>query len=172
MWNLPGPGIEPGSPALAGRFLSTRPPGKSDNYLLNKLLCVEGFPSVLVKNLPAMWETWVSFLGWEDTLKEGMAAYSSILAWRIPMDRGAWGTTLSMGSQRARHDWVTKHTRCVLKDIQCTTLEIYVSISKLNLMKPPQRLYLLALVNAFSLDGINVCLVKSMDRVYSSRNTG
>ena len=43
-----------------------------------------------VKNLPAMWETWVQSLGWEDPLEEGMATYSSILAWRIPMDRGAW----------------------------------------------------------------------------------
>ena len=42
----------------------------------------------LVKNLPAMWETWVWSLGWEDPLEEGMATHSSILAWRIPMDRG------------------------------------------------------------------------------------
>ena len=38
----------------------------------------------LVKNLPAMWETWVWSLGWEDPLEKGMAAHSSILAWRIP----------------------------------------------------------------------------------------
>ena len=37
-----------------------------------------------------MWETWVRFLGWEDPLEEGMATHSSILAWRIPVDRGAW----------------------------------------------------------------------------------
>ena len=43
-----------------------------------------------VKNLPAMRETWVRSLGWEDPLEEGMANHSSILAWRIPMDRGAW----------------------------------------------------------------------------------
>ena len=35
-------------------------------------------------------ETWVQPLGWEDPLEEGMAAHSSILAWRIPMDREAW----------------------------------------------------------------------------------
>ena len=46
-----------------------------------------------VQNLPAMWESWVRFLGWEDPLEEGMATYFSILAWRIPMDRGArWAT--------------------------------------------------------------------------------
>jgi len=38
----------------------------------------------LVKNLPAMWETWVQPLGWEDSLEEGMTTHSSILAWRIP----------------------------------------------------------------------------------------
>ena len=38
----------------------------------------------LVKNLPAMQETWVQSLGWEDTLEKGMATHSSILAWRIP----------------------------------------------------------------------------------------
>ena len=43
----------------------------------------------MVKNLPGMQETWVQSLGWEDPLKEGMAIHSSILAWRIPMDRGA-----------------------------------------------------------------------------------
>ena len=36
------------------------------------------------KNLPAMWETWVQFLGWEDPLEKGMTIHSSILAWRIP----------------------------------------------------------------------------------------
>ena len=43
-----------------------------------------------VKNPPAMQETPVQFLGWEDPLEEGMATHSSILAWTIPMDRGAW----------------------------------------------------------------------------------
>ena len=44
----------------------------------------------MVKNLPAEQETWVRSLGWKDPLEEGMATHSSILAWRIPMDRGAW----------------------------------------------------------------------------------
>ena len=47
-----------------------------------------------VKNPPAMWESWVRFLGWEDPLEEGMATHSAISAWRIPMDRGAWQTTV------------------------------------------------------------------------------
>ena len=52
----------------------------------------------LVKNLPAIRETWVRSLGWEDPLEKGKATYSSILAWRMP-----W-TIQSMGLQRAGHD--------------------------------------------------------------------
>ena len=52
----------------------------------------------LVKNPPAMCETWVQSLGWEDPLGKGEAIHSSILAWRIP------GTIQSMGSQRVRHN--------------------------------------------------------------------
>ena len=52
----------------------------------------------MVKNPPAMWETWVWSLGWEDSLEKGKATHSSILAWRIP-----W-TVCSMGMQRVRHD--------------------------------------------------------------------
>ena len=43
-----------------------------------------------VKNLPAVQETRVRSLGWEESLEKGMATHFSILAWRIPMDRGAW----------------------------------------------------------------------------------
>ena len=56
-----------------------------------------------VKNPPAMWDTWVQSLDWEDPLEEGMETHSSILAWRIPMDREAWWAS-SMGSQRVRHN--------------------------------------------------------------------
>jgi len=41
-----------------------------------------------------MQETWVQSLGWEDPLEKGMATHSSILAWRIPTGRGAWGATV------------------------------------------------------------------------------
>ena len=43
-----------------------------------------------VKNPPAVWETWVGSLGWEDSLEASMATHSSILAWRIPVNKGAW----------------------------------------------------------------------------------
>ena len=63
-----------------------------------------------VKNLPAMQETQVQSLGWEDPLEKGMATHLSILAWRIPWT-GEWteepGGLQSMGSQGVRHDWVT-----------------------------------------------------------------
>ena len=47
----------------------------------------------MVKNPPAM-QTWIRSLGWEDPLEEGMATHYSILAWRIPMDSGAWQATV------------------------------------------------------------------------------
>ena len=50
-----------------------------------------------LKNLPAMQETWVRSLGWEDPLEEGMKTHSSIVAWRIPMEEEP-GRLQSMGS--------------------------------------------------------------------------
>ena len=47
-----------------------------------------------LKRLPALRETWVQSLGWEDPLEEGMATHFSTLAWRIPMDRGVWQATV------------------------------------------------------------------------------
>ena len=57
----------------------------------------------LVKNPPAMQETLVQFLNWEDPLEKGTAPYSSIIAWRIPWTEEP-GRLQSMGSQRVRHD--------------------------------------------------------------------
>ena len=54
-----------------------------------------------VKNLLAMWETWVQSLGQEDPLEEGMATHSGILAWRIIIDKGAWQ---ALGLQRIGYD--------------------------------------------------------------------
>ena len=45
----------------------------------------------LVKNLPAIWKTWVRSLGWEDPLEKGTSTHSSILAWRIPWGNSPWG---------------------------------------------------------------------------------
>ena len=83
---VPQLGIEPRSPALWGSPVAQT-----------------------VKNLPAMRETWVPSLGGEDPLEEGMAAHSSILAWRISWTEGSGGLQ-SMGSQRVGHNWATVHT--------------------------------------------------------------
>ena len=58
----------------------------------------------MVKNLPAVQETWVPSLGWKDPLEKGMATHSSILAWKIPWTEEPNGLQ-SMGSQRVIHDW-------------------------------------------------------------------
>ena len=47
-----------------------------------------------------MQDAWVRSLGWEDPLEEGMATHSSILAWRIPMDSGAWWATVHVVAKR------------------------------------------------------------------------
>ena len=76
-----------------GRFTGERI-GYAIQYSWTSLL------AQLVKNPPAMWETWVQSLGWEDPLEKGKATYSSILAWRIPWTVYPWGC-------RVRHDWAT-----------------------------------------------------------------
>ena len=60
----------------------------------------------LVKHLPAMQETWVQSLGWEDPLEKGMATHSSILAWKIPWTEEP-GRLQSAGAERVGHDWAT-----------------------------------------------------------------
>ena len=62
-------------------------------FYLTFLRFNRGFPQ-MVKNPPAMPETWVQSLGWEDALEEGMETHSSIFAWRIPIDRAAWWATV------------------------------------------------------------------------------
>ena len=77
------------------------------NTIKPAVLSPWGFPSgSAVKNLPAVrepQETRVLSLGGEDPLEEGMATHSSILAWRIPMDRGAWWATVHSVAKN-RHD--------------------------------------------------------------------
>ena len=63
----------------------------------------------MVKNLPAMWETWVESLGWEDPLKKKMANHSAMLDWRIPWTEES-GWLQFRESQRVRHDWSTPST--------------------------------------------------------------
>ena len=77
--NAGGPGSIPGSGISAGEEIGY-PLQDSWAFLVTQI----------VKNLPGMRETWIQYQGWEDPLEEGMAAHSKNLAWRIPMDRGAW----------------------------------------------------------------------------------
>ena len=86
--DLPKTGSEPRSPAVQADSLPTD--------LWGKPLVAQ-----LVKNPPAMRETWVQSLSWEDLLKKGTATHSSILAWRIP-----WAV-YSLGSPRVRLNWAT-----------------------------------------------------------------
>ena len=100
------PGLLKNLPANAGDIRdvgsiprSGRSPGERIGYLLQYSWA--SMVAQLVKNPPAMRETWIRSLGWDDPLENGMATHCSILAWRIP-----W-TVWSMGSQRVGHDWVT-----------------------------------------------------------------
>ena len=88
-------------------------------------ICIYAWASLvaqLVKNPPAMQETWVWSLGWKDLLEEGMATHSSILAWRIPIDRAActpWGgKDLDMTEQLS-----TAYKHICISDSLCCTLE-------------------------------------------------
>ena len=64
---------------------SGRSPGEGIGYPLQYSWA--SLVAQIVKNSPAMWETLVRSLGWEDPLEEGRATHSSVLAWRIPMDK-------------------------------------------------------------------------------------
>ena len=88
--NAGDPGSIPGS---------ARSPGERIGYPLQYAWA--SLVSQMVKNPPAMGETWVRSLGWENTLEKGKATHCNILAWRIP-----W-TVQSMGFQRIQQDWAT-----------------------------------------------------------------
>ena len=75
--NLPANAGDPGLIPGSGRF-----PGEGRGYPLQ--YSWSSLVAHLVKHSPAMRETWVQSLGWEDRLEKGMTTHSSILAWRIP----------------------------------------------------------------------------------------
>ena len=66
--------------------------GKFTSYMVFHIWA--SLVALMGKNLPAMQETWVQSLAWEDPLEDGMATHSSILARRISMDKGAWKATV------------------------------------------------------------------------------
>ena len=95
-WRIPGTGEPGGLPSLESHRVG---------HDWSDLAVAQ-----MVKNPPAMWETWVPSLGWEDPLETGIATHSIILAWRIPWTEEP-GTLWSMGSKRVgvrvRCDWAT-----------------------------------------------------------------
>ena len=115
--------------------MSLAPPNHTHVSATNSTM-KKSLVSQKVKNPPAMREIWVLSLGWEYPLEEGMITHSSILAWRIPWTEEPGGLQ-SMGSQRVRHDWGTKHTA------QHKTPEVF---SKSNLNTESHR-YCLVPVN-------------------------
>ena len=89
----------------------------------------------LVQSLPAVQETWVQFLDQEDPLEKEMATHSSILSWRIPMDRGAWQATVHWIT-RVGQDLVNKplppkiitnFTKLLVFKIHCLFLKFIIS---------------------------------------------
>ena len=79
---------------------------ESLTQLSNYRLSLVALVAQMVKDLPAVQETWVWSLGLEDPLEKEMVTYSRILAWGIPWTEGP-GRLQSMGSQRVRNDWAT-----------------------------------------------------------------
>ena len=75
---------------------------EAEAYLSYLILFGASLVAWSVKNPPAMWEIWVQSLGWEDPLEEGMETHSSVLAWRILMDRrGAWRAAVLGGRKES-----------------------------------------------------------------------
>ena len=106
-----------------------------------KLLCWASLEAQTVKNPPAMEETLVWSLRWEDSLEESMATHSSILAWRIPMDRGAWRAMVH-GFSKSGHDRGTQHSTHILSP-RCFLLwdSWLFSYGTSMLLLNPRRLY-------------------------------
>ena len=103
------PGESQGRGSLVGCHLRGRTESDTTEVTLQQQhsLLRASLLAQMVKNLPAMWETWLQTLGWEDPLEEGMATLSSILVWRTPIDRGAQRASVH-GIERVRRDWATK----------------------------------------------------------------
>ena len=78
-----------------------------------------GLVAQMVKNLPAVQETWVWSLGWEDALEKGTATHSSFLAWKTPRTEEPGGLQ-SVGSQRVRHDRSTNISTCTANSLRCS----------------------------------------------------
>ena len=110
-------------------FEGTRDP---DNVISQHCLSLgwswASFIAQSVKNLPAMQETQVRFLGWEDPLEKEMATHSSILAWRIPWTKEP-GRLQSMGSQESdTTEWLNHQTTIYISIHICIHIHTYISL--------------------------------------------
>ena len=85
-----------------------------------------------VKNLPATWETWVLSLSWEDPLEEDMATHLSILAWRIPKDRGAWWATVHEVTEESDMTEGSTSILCLLRKLALYGLKYLFAFFSLN----------------------------------------
>ena len=88
-------------------------------FICISLIICTSLMAQMVKNPPAMRETWVQSLGWEEPLEDGMANHSSILAWKIPwIEKPSGLPTPVHGVVRVGHNWVTEHACThICKDI-------------------------------------------------------
>ena len=112
MWDLPGSGMEPVSPALADGFFTTESPGKPYDWFFIFAEVISFAWSQLF--VPAFFfffflaEDWVQSLGWENPLEKEMANHSSVLAWKVPWTEEPGGLQ-SLWSHRVGHNWATNY---------------------------------------------------------------
>ena len=78
------------------------------------------------KNPPAIQEMWVQSLGQEVPLEEGMTTHSSILGWRIPMDRGSWWATVHRVAKKSDKTEVTEHSRVHIPNLALLSLKLFI----------------------------------------------
>ena len=99
-----------------------------------------GFPGgSITKESTCSGEPWVRSMSWEDHLEQGMATHSSILAWRISMDRGAWRAAYSSWGLREL-DTTERHSTHSTKGLKWSTN--YVNFLEMQTLKPYQKLWI------------------------------
>ena len=112
-WRIPGMGEPGGLPSMGSHRIGHNwsDLAYSIAYVVQRCAFLM---AQMVKHLPAVQETQVQSLGWEDALEKEMATHSSTLAWKIPWTEEP-GRLQSMGSQRVWHDWATSLSLCGTK---------------------------------------------------------
>ena len=109
-----------------------------------KYACIQvSLVAQMVKNLPAMCETCVQPMGQEDPLEEGMATHSSILAWRIPMDRGAWQAIVHRVAKLDTSEWwsTAQHMHACTYKLKSRDITLATKIYVFNAMVYPVAMY-------------------------------